>query len=491
MKRNHRLRLEVLETRQLLATCNVVRLGDFGAGATMGDFSRGDLRFCINHANANPGADVININATGTINLTGPLPELATDMEILGPGANVATVRRNTGGNYRIFAVAPGATVRIAGLHMMNGLVVNDVGGGIRNRGTLTVDDCRVTGNKATNSGDYSALKGGGIYNEGTLTINHSVVSSNTSSNVYSIGFDPLAYGGGIYNTGALSISDSALNGNLAIASGKVYGDTAGGGIFNSGSLLTLTRSTLANNEASGGGNDGGSGLGGGIYSSQGAFTIADCTISGNKAAGYGGSDISVGGGGGVALYGGTLTMKNRTLTGNWIVADVFYPTADGIEVRGTATITHSTIAGNGMDVVIYAASLTLRNSIVGDNASYASLSGVIANSGYNIIARADWGSGYVPSDILNVNPMLGPLADNGGPTQTRALLPGSPAIDSGTNQGSPEWDQRGPGFPRIVNGTIDRGAFEVQATGALTHDDFLAILITADLESKHSHWRS
>ena len=86
---------------------------------------------------------------------------------------------------------------------------------------------------------------------------------------------------------------------------------------------------------------------------------------------------------------------------------------------------------------------------------------------------------------------MLGPLADNGGPTQTHALLPGSPAIDAGDNTDAPEWDQRGIGFPRIVNGTIDIGAFEVQATGAPLPANPLAVLITADLESENSIWRS
>jgi WD40 repeat protein len=85
---------------------------------------------------------------------------------------------------------------------------------------------------------------------------------------------------------------------------------------------------------------------------------------------------------------------------------------------------------------------------------------------------------------LLDVNPIIAPLVYNGGPTQTMALLPGSPAIDSGTNQNAPEWDQRGPGYPRIVNGTIDRGAFEVQATGAPIPWNGFAVLITADVEA-------
>ena len=81
-------------------------------------------------------------------------------------------------------------------------------------------------------------------------------------------------------------------------------------------------------------------------------------------------------------------------------------------------------------------------------------LSGISNGVGDNIIGTTD----------KPIDPKLGPLQDNGGPTMTMALLPGSPAIDAGDNTDAPQWDQRGPGFPRIVNGIIDIGAFEVQA---------------------------
>jgi hypothetical protein len=105
--------------------------------------------------------------------------------------------------------------------------------------------------------------------------------------------------------------------------------------------------------------------------------------------------------------------------------------------------------------------------------------------SGYNLISNSTGGSGYAPTDILDVDPLLGPLADNGGPTLTHALLPGSPAIDAGDPNPAdpPEWDQRGPGFPRIANGRIDIGAFEVQATGMPRHTLYYVLLVTADIE--------
>jgi hypothetical protein len=471
-----RLNLEALEDRHLLATCHVVRLGDFGAGGTIGDFSRGDLRFCIEKANDTPGHDTINLNVTGTINLTGPLPDLASDMDILGPGSDALTVRRNTGGNYRILTVTPGATVRITGLHMMNGLVVNDVGGGILNRGNMTVDDIRLFGNEASDNGTSYDPKGGGIYNEGSLIISYSTIDSNKSRTTS--GSWVSASGGGIYNTGTLTISDSTLSENLAYAQGSSSADAMGGAIQNENGIVTINRSTVANNEAGGYGCQfGGGGFGAGIGSS-GTLTVADSTISGNFAWSIGCGDNSAANGGAIYMFsGGKLNLVNSTVTQNKVDSDGWASGTGGIKTTSTTTITNSTIVGSAQGIEIHGP-LTLRNSII------QGLNGTISSSGYNLIIYSAGGSGYVPSDILNVDPMLGPLQNNGGPTQTMALLPGSPAIDSGTNQGAPEWDQRGPGFPRIVNGTIDRGAFEAQATGAPAPLLDLALLITADLEA-------
>jgi hypothetical protein len=129
----------------------------------------------------------------------------------------------------------------------------------------------------------------------------------------------------------------------------------------------------------------------------------------------------------------------------------------------------------------------TLKNTVAANNSAdfYPDFYVAITSSQYNLIGNSTGGTGYSSTDILNVDPLLGTLQDNGGPTQTMALLPGSPAIDAGDPNPAdpPEWDQRGPGFPRIVNGRIDIGAFEVQATGAPPARD-LAALITADLET-------
>ncbi len=117
-------------------------------------------------------------------------------------------------------------------------------------------------------------------------------------------------------------------------------------------------------------------------------------------------------------------------------------------------------------------ATLTLRNTIIsgdGSKPNFHARGGTFVSLGHNL--SSDGGGGFLtgPGDLINVNPLLGPLQDNGGPTKTMALRLGSAAIDAGDNTDAPDFDQRGPGFPRIVGGIIDIGAFEVQP-GAATH---------------------
>jgi hypothetical protein len=158
-------------------------------------------------------------------------------------------------------------------------------------------------------------------------------------------------------------------------------------------------------------------------------------------------------------------------------------------------SISHSTIADNTAHALSggihnrAGSTLNLFFTIVANNqteaATASDLWGTIASAGHNLIGESTGGNGYSSSDLLDVDPLLGPLADNGGPTQTYALLPDSPAIDADVIEFPPPWDQRGVGFPRVVNGKIDIGAFEVQSSSLLPADDGrLALLITAQLDA-------
>ena len=405
--RTFRPRLEVLESRTLLsfAGCIVDRLTDTGAGSGL----MGDLRYCI--TNVTDG-DAIIFAVQGTINLTAALPDLTHSISIEGTGADQMTVRRDTGGNYRIFHVSSGVNVRISGLTVNNGNTNDIGGGGIYNNGTLTVTDSVVQGNSALHSG-------GGILNSGMLTVSNSTISGNTAFN-----------GGGIADIGTPTVSNSTISGNTS--------RSAGGGIFNNESgPVVINYTTISGNTSNG--------EGAGLYN-YGPSMVSNSTISGNNASG--------GIGGGIDNRGplGVLTITNTTVSGNTAL------NIGGVRNNGSLTVNNSTISGNAIGDVTNEQSMTAKNTIIGN------FGGNLGSQGHNLIRNGLGGTGYDPTDLLNVDPLLGPLQDNGGPTRTMALLPGSPAIDAGDPTDAPIWDQRGPGYPRVVNGMIDIGAYEHQA---------------------------
>jgi hypothetical protein len=287
-------------------------------------------------------------------------------------------------------------------------------------------------------------MHGGGIalLSGGHLTLERSSISFNTVRTRKGHSTNS-AFGGGFFSLGTSTIRDSAVIGNLAASRGK-YSTTFGGGIFN-GYDMTIVNSTIAKNagEAS------------------------------SYAGGFGNGHTSKVYGGGIYQYAGVLTIRHSTIADN----------------RCNDRTAPDKQKGFGGGIYISAGSLAMHHSVVAKNFTQSGhcpdFWGALSDSSYNLFAKSTCGTGYSPTDILNVNSLLGDLQDNGGPTLTMALLPGSAAIDAGdpNPENPPEWDQRGPGFPRIVNGRIDIGAFEVQATGAAlpTHDP--ATLITADLK--------
>src|SRR5262249_8710877 len=162
-RHTQRLYLEPLEDRRLLATCHVVRLGDLNAGHDLGTGqARGDLRFCINYANNNPGPDTIDFKVTGTINLTSALPDLASDIDILGPGPYQLTIQRSSAETFRIFNILFGVTVHLSGLTVSHGSIVQSEGAGIRNVGNLAISNCHILENVVTTKPQDLPARGGG-----------------------------------------------------------------------------------------------------------------------------------------------------------------------------------------------------------------------------------------------------------------------------------------------------------------------------------------
>ncbi|MBI5842518.1 MAG: cadherin domain-containing protein [Chloroflexi bacterium] len=257
-------------------------------------------------------------------------------------------------------------------------------------------------------NGGIATGDGAGVLNEGTLTITNSTFSGNSAS-----GYN----GGGIFNYfGTLTITNSTFSGNSA---------TSGGGLFNTGTL-TVTNSTFSGNSAS----DPSFG-GGGIYSDYGTVTISNSTFSSNTADGRGG---------GFYNFDGSTTITNSTFSGNSGASG-----AGGIEINS--------------------GDLTLSNTIVANSAAGGNCAGTLTDGGNNLDS-ADT-CGFTINAEINTNPSLDALlADNGGPTQTFALLADSPAIGAGDDAACAaapvnNLDQRG--FTRPSGVHCDIGAYEYQ----------------------------
>ncbi len=243
-------------------------------------------------------------------------------------------------------------------------------------------------------NGKVNNAAGGGILNAGTLTLNNLAVSGNTA--------DLSGNGAGIYNNfGTLSINNSTISGNLV---GNSFGAGSGGGIYNQGGTLTITNSTLAGNKAvaAGGGTD----SGGGIITNVGTVNLTNATIAGNMA------DA---GGGVWNLNGGSVTSIDTIIARN--------TASSGPDIDGTLT-------SQGFN-------------LIGDR------------SGANITPAQS--SDEIGTAGAPLDPRLGVLQNNGGPTDTLALMNDSPAIDAGYDAVAPPTDQRGV----LRSGTSDIGAFE------------------------------
>jgi len=360
--------------------------------------------------------------ATYTENLT-----IGISLKILGTNASTTIV--DGGGVNSVVTISSGP-VTLSNLTIRNGDA--PFGGGIFNNGTLGIIGSTVSGN--------IAAFGGGIFNNGTLRINHSTLSGNIAEQVSNS-----SAGGGIYNSGSLTINESNISGNT---SGKANASTgSGGGIYNHG-VSTIISSAISGNQVVG------ACLnlffqvlcyGGGI-SSDNVLTINNSTVSNNTAGSI--FSHSSGIGGGISTQAGTLTISNTTLNGNAAV---------GVEGKGGGISQSSGTA-------------TLQNTIVANSTMGGNCSGTMTSNGYNLSSDGTCNFNNT-GDLNNTDPKLGPLQNNGGPTQTQALLPGSPAIDAGNPSGCTDssgsllkTDQRGAPRPdKEDSGGCDMGAYESQ----------------------------
>jgi parallel beta helix pectate lyase-like protein len=445
------------------------------------DSGPGSLRQALTDAN---DADTIVFAVTGTIGLTSGGLLIAKNIAISGPGSNQLSID----GNQAVFVLGifPGKTATISGLTIRNA----EAGAGVWNeQGTLTVSNCAVTSNSFeglfndegtlnVNNCVLSGNSGAGLSTySGITTINNCVVSGNSSGGLVNDGphHGPHAHppNGPVGSPGSMTITDSMIS------------DNSGPGVSNVAGLLTVLNSTLSGNSA-GQASDGGGIMSGPLSKTVAGVTLINSTISGNSASGFGGG--IAGGYYGVTIInstisgnsagdsaggvGGTfLVIMNSTISGNSAGK-----IGGGIITSGAAQLTNSTISGNsagsagGIYYVQgpYQTTSEISNTIFNAGAlgeNIVNNGATVISHGYNL--SSDDGGGVLngPGDQINTDPLLGPLQDNGGPTLTHALLPGSPAIDAGDPNFSPPPfnDQRGCPFDRVFNGRIDIGSFETQ----------------------------
>lgn len=343
----------------------------------------------------------------GTISLTTGQIVIDKNLTIAGPGADLLIVR------YGAFIVNQGVTATISGLTIADVVVT-----GIVNDGNLTVRNSVITNNSILEEGS-----GGGILSSGgTLALVNSRVTKNGK---FWLDHQGLTEGGGIALIGSTTtITDSTVSGN--------FGNN-GGGIYALNSSVSITNSTI---ESNGTFYDGA-----GLYLQGGMATLTNSTVSQNTTGRFGG-------GGGIFIRSAALTLINTTVAGNESDISICYSGGGICNWSGTVNARNSIIAGNRgfYDFSVFA----------------SDFDGTLTSQGYNLIGNGgDLMTivGDTTGNILGVgDARLGPLANNGGPTMTHALLTGSPAINTGNTATSPATDQRGA--PRV--GTADIGAFEL-----------------------------
>jgi parallel beta-helix repeat protein len=495
--------LLALEDRRLLSTFTVTSTADDG--------STGTLRWAIAQANATSGANTVNFDATAfarpqVITLSGSQLELSNrsgTQTVTGPAVGVTI---SGGGKSRVLQVDGGVNAAVSGLTISGGSA-SGPGGGlyIQATGTVTLTGCIISGN-GTSWGTKGG--GGGLFNYGTATLTSCTVSGNSGmfgggvDNRYgTMTFVDCAVsgnlgqygGGGLLNYGKMTMTNCTVGGNRSLRQGPGagllnvgtlrltgctvtgnWGASSGGGLSNDGkATMALTGCTISDNSA---------GNGGGLDNSgSAALTLTGCTVSGNTAS-NGGGGVSTGNGatmilssctvsGNTASNGGGLAIASTTtLTDCTVSGNTASGIGGGIEGSGM-TITACTVSGNtasnGGGLSTYFGTV-LTDTIVAGNTVHpfiaSDISGAVTGS-YNLVGTGGAGGltngsngNIVLASLTDVG--LAPLGDYGGPTQTIALLPGSPALGAGVAVPPISTDQRGEPLDRPHP---DIGAFQSQ----------------------------
>ena len=426
----------------------------------------------------------ISFACDGTITLTGTLSIVSNT--ILDGGSHRVTI--SGGDAVRVLRVNPNISFTAANLTIANGR--SDSGAGLYNDGgRLSMRHCVFASNTGTaeagalgNYGNEATLEdctfennsaggnGGAIGNYGSLQARRCTFSSD---NAFGAGSGGSALGGAIYNAGILTVESSLFYGNGGSGGNGLHGaspppvhdpvaDNPGGeggpggpacgGLFNGGTASLINCTFVGNHARGGRGGDGGAG---GIINED--VPITDPPTPPRWRYGTGGAGGN--GGDGTGALGdatGVCFLTNCTFALNWCDEDGGWGGLGGMSdmIRGPGPS-----GANGNKAGAISGGCHLLNILLAANTP---VNGGGLDLGHNLSSDASCGFTN-PASLSNTDPRLGPLADNGGPTLTVALLPDSPAIDAADPALAPPYDQRG--FPRPVGAAPDIGAFEDRLT--------------------------
>jgi hypothetical protein len=493
-----RLRFDLLEDRTAPAVFTVSNLDDSGPGS---------LRDAIAQANISSSDDVIVFAPDirgGTINLTtftNPAASTEAVPQPVGPTALVITstitiqgtgesITRVGDAAFRLFQVTGSGHLILQNLTLSNGLAQGGagetggggagLGGAIYNQGRVTISGSTLVGNQAIGGASTGGAGGGGGL--GGPGVNSTGGPPNGGLVTADGGFGG-GGGEGMMNSDA---GDGGFGGGGGGGNGRSVGGMGGfgggggvGGVYLDSIIGKLIgRPGGAGGFGGGSGSDGswlvkptagaGGGMGGAVFNQGGTVVLVNSTLTANTA--RGGAPSGSGYGGGLFNLNGSITLTNVTIAGN-IVATTAGDAAGGalynlsLDVPafpGGPPVTPS------LKAVVTAANSILAGSLGGTDLFNHRVHGtatVTASSPNIVTTSANVGGSFTGVPFTAADPLLGPLRDNGGPTQTMALLAGSPARDAGVSSvtGLPSTDQRGEGFPRVANGQVDLGAFEVR----------------------------
>ncbi len=438
------------------------------------------------------------------------IPPTVHALTILGPGRGALTI--DAAGRSNVLVHPGGGPLAIRGVSIENGYAVDEWGGCLSApSGAIRLSHVRLRSCIAHQvTGSRGGIRGGAIFAFGDVMLEDSevldnVVSSELPGSVVPPDGDgdgiiiyPLAGGAVSTLLGGITLNRSRVSGNRVISTTDGgLGQARGGGLYTTSGSIAVTDSVIAGNSVTSGFEDvqGYTSFvaGGGLFAASGRLTIAGSTIAGNEVVST--ADIQWQRGGGIAYMGASARIRHSTIEGNRTTGDggglhhqgaslrlanstvsgnTAARGAGGLEDISPTVMDHVTIAFNRGGTVggaMFHRGGELHNSIVSDNstdegagADLATGSGESVRGDHNVIGSS---GGTVPADTLSIDPMLLPLADNGGPTRTHALDPASQAIDAGEAVPGLRFDQRGAGFRRKSGPASDIGAFEVHRPDA------------------------